>query len=269
MHTQMAEDVVTRPEAEPGPAAASLADVVRGHLDGVASIVELAGPDVGLNLLAGLDPGEASGLDYRRVAAGTGGGPAGSSAARAGGPSLGPDTLAVILVGPDPARYLPVDAFADVARQLPDGARGLLLLGFTPARLPYQHILDVLAARNCLILSAEALDEADFPSAIVFARADPGPPGQDAGLRNMNEYVLGRFVEQALHARLAALARADPDSGADAAPGPGPVAMAQAGLTQAAPPRPGRPRRASPWNGTGWPGPCGARSANWWACRRS
>jgi hypothetical protein len=244
MHTQMADDVVTRPEAGPGPAAASLADVVRGHLEGVATIVELAGPDVGLNLLAGLDPGEAGGLDYRRVAAGTLGGPPGTSTDGADGPSLGPDTLVVIPVGPDPARHLPLDAFADVARQLPDDARGLLLLGFDPARLPYQHILDVLAARDCLILQTEALDEADFPSAIVFARADPGPPGQDAALRNTNEYVLGRFVEQALHARLAALPRADagepPGPGAAAShprevagpaqAGPGPAGTAQAGI---------------------------------------
>jgi hypothetical protein len=244
MHTQMAGDVVTRPEAGPGRAAASLADVVRGHLDGVASIVELAGPDVGLNLLAGLDPGEAGGLDYCRIAAGTVGSPPGASADGADQPWLGRDTLVVIPVGPDPARHLPVDAFTDVARQLPEGARGLLLLGFAPARLPYQHILDMLSARNCLILHTEALDEADFPSAIVFARADPGPPGQGAGLRNMNEYVLGRFVEQALHARLAILPWADAD--ADGAPGPGaaaghpgtaagpgPVAAAQAGPAQA------------------------------------
>jgi hypothetical protein len=242
MHTQMADDVVTRPEAAPGPAATSLADVVRGHLDGVASIVELAGPDVGLNLRAGLDPGEAGGLDYRRVATGTLGGPPGASGDGAAGPWLGPDTLAVIPVGPDPARHLPVKPFGAAARPGPVGARGLLLLGFAPARLPYQHILDVLAARNCLILQAEALDETDFPSAVVFARADPGPPGpdagppaQDAGLRNMNEYVLGRFVGQALNARLAALSQAD----AGDAPGPGAVA--------GQPPEAARPFQAGPF----------------------
>ena len=144
----------------------------------------------------------------------------------------------MIPVGPDPARHHALEVFGQVARQLPEGARGLLLLSFAPAQLPYQQILGLLAAQNCLILQVAALDDADFRSAIVLARAGPAPaepPGRDSALPNMNEYVLGSFVEQTLRARLADLEQAGdgsvPDPGA-AANGPGAVpGTAQAGVT--------------------------------------
>ena len=124
----------------------------------------------------------------------------------------------MIPVGPDPARQLPLEAFGRIAGDLPDGARALLLLGFAPAQLPYQQILSLLADRNCLILEVAALDEAGFGSAIVLARADAAAaesPGQVTALRNMNEYVLGRFVEQALRARLADLGQSGAASAQD------------------------------------------------------
>jgi hypothetical protein len=209
------------------PTAASLADLVPAYLDGVASIVEVAGPDLDLNLRLDLDSGPAGGIGRRRVDPATW-----TSPPAAAGPGLGTDTLAVIPVGPDPARHLSLEAGDQVLRQLPDGARGLLLLGFAPAQLPWQQILGVLASRNCMILRAAALDEASFASAIVFTCvgvAPPEAPGRDSALRNMNEYLLGRFVDQALRARLTDLERAGagdiPDSAAAAGqPGPAPDA---------------------------------------------
>ena len=215
-----------------GPTVLSLADLVRGHLDGVASIVEVAGPDPDLTLrldpALGLDLAGGDSIGYSRLDPGNGD----------DGQRLGPDTLMVIPVGPDPARHLSLEVFGPVAGQLPDGGRGLLLLSFAPAQLPYQQILGLLAAQNCLILQVAALDDADFPSAIVLVRADTAPaepPGRDSALPNMNEYVLGSFVEQTLRARLADLEQAgdggipEPRAAADR-PGEAP-GTAQAGVT--------------------------------------
>jgi hypothetical protein len=209
-------------EPERGPAVLTLADLLRGHLDGVTSIVEVAGPDLDLKLRLDVEHTADGGIRHSRVdpaawlspvtpAAARPGSP-GASGNGAGGPRLDSDTLAVVPVGPDPARQLPLEVFGQVARDLPDGARGLLLLGFAPAQLPYQQILGLLADLNCLILQVAALDEANFGSAIVLARADAAsaqPAGQVSALRNMNEHALGSFVEQALRARLAGLDRAE------------------------------------------------------------
>ena len=238
MHTYTAHVAAAR-GPDRGPTVLSLADLLRGHLDGVASIVEVAGPDpdlalrldpaleldpaLDLDMALDLDPAldlglaEADGIGYSRLDPGN----------EYDGQRLGPDTLTVIPVGPDPARHLSLEVFGQVARRLPDGARGLLLLSFVPAQLPYQQILGLLAAQNCLILQVAALDDADFPSAIVLARAGAAPaepPGRDSALPNMNEYLLGSFVEQTLRARLADMEEAGdegiPDPGA-AADGPG------------------------------------------------
>jgi hypothetical protein len=224
MHTYTA-DVAAARGPDRGPTVLSLADLLRGHLDGVAQIVEVAGPNV-LDPALNLDLAGADSIGYWRLDPGNGD----------DGQQLGPDTLTVIPVGPDPARHLSLEVFGRVARQLPDGARGLLLLGFVPAQLPYQQILGLLAARSCLILQVAALDDADFPSAIVLARAGPAPaepPDRDSALPNMNEYLLGSFVERTLRARLADLEQAGdggvPDPGA-AADGPG----AAPGTAQAA-----------------------------------
>ena len=230
------QDLASGPGQEPGPTVLPLADLVRAHLDGVASIVEVTGPDVevtgppdvgrslrlDLDLDLDLDSGEADGIDYQRIdpaalaasapptAPRLGGAPTASGNGADDRPRLGPDTLAVVPVGPDPARHLALEVFGQVLRQLPDGARGVLVLAFPPDRLPGHQILDLLAARNCLILQVAALDEASFGSAIVFTRvaAPAEASGQDSALRNMNEYALGSFVEQGLRARLADLERA-------------------------------------------------------------
>jgi len=235
-----------------------LADLVRAYVDDVASIVEVASPDVGrsLRLDLPLDSSEADGIGYQRVdpaalaalvppsAPRPGGAPTAPGTGADDGPRLGPDTLAVVPVGPDPARHLALEVFGQVVRQLPDGARGVLLLAFPPDRLPGHQILGLLAARNCLILQVAALDEANFGSAIVFTRiaAPAQASGQDSALRNMNEYALGSFVEQGLRARLADLERAGasdtPESGAPAeqageADGTAQGGTAQGGTAQA------------------------------------
>jgi hypothetical protein len=184
----------------------TLADLVRGHLDGVSSIVEMAGPDLDLDLDLRLGAGAEEGsAGYFRV-----------DPATFEGPKLSPDTLAVVPVGPDPARHLPLEAVGPVARELPVGARGLLLLGFAPAQLPQHEILGLLATGNCLIQQVAALSEVNFGSAIVFVRANAaGGPDQGPALRNMNELALGRFVEGALRSRLSVLERADATDDAD------------------------------------------------------
>jgi hypothetical protein len=179
----------------------TLADLLRGHLDGVSSIMEMVGPDLDLDLDLKLD----GSTGYLRV-----------DPATFEGPKLGPDTFAVVPVGPDPARHLPLVAVGPVARELPVGARALLLLGFAPAQLPQHEILGLLAAGSCLILQVAALNEANFGSAIVFARADAAAgPDQDPALRNLNELALGSFVEGALRSRLSFLERADATDDAD------------------------------------------------------
>jgi hypothetical protein len=213
------------------PTVLPLAELVSAHLDGVTSVVEVAGPDLDLHLDLGAL--EADGIGRSRIDPG------------GDGPPPGPDTLVVIPLGADPARHLPLEVGAQVLRQLPDDARGLLLLGFAPAQLPWHQILDVLADRDCLILQVAALDGVNFASAIVFSRVgtpQPGTAGVEAAdeparypaLRNMNEYVLSRFVEGALRARLADLERAGagevPGSGDSAGrPGKAP-GLAQAGV---------------------------------------
>jgi hypothetical protein len=237
----------------PDRTALPLADLVRAYLDGVASIVEVASPDVGrsLRLDLGLDSSEADGIGYRRVdpaalavlapstAPRLGSAPAAPGNDADDGPRLGPDTLAVVPVGPDPARHVALEVLGPVLRQLPDGARGVLLLAFPPDRLPGHQILGLLAARNCLILQVAELDEANFGSAIVFTRvAVPAETsGQDSALRNMNEYALGSFVEQGLRARLADLERGGasdtPESGAPGGEAGEAGGTAQAGTAQA------------------------------------
>lgn len=139
-------------EPERGPATAALADLVRGQLGSVASIVEVTGPDLDLGLRldlehsalehSSLEHGEDGSIGYSRADPAAWLSPASPDAPELGapqssgpgaeGPRLGPDTLAVIPVGPDPARQLPLEAFGRIAGDLPDGARALLLLGFAP-----------------------------------------------------------------------------------------------------------------------------------------
>jgi hypothetical protein len=236
------QDPASGPEPGPGRPVLPLADLVRAYLDGVTSIVEVAGPDaevagpdaemagpdsvrrlrLGLNLDLDLESSEAGGIGYRRIDPAALAASAPSAAPRlddapaapgnggGDGPLLGPDTLAVVPAGPDPAGHLALEVFGQVLRQLPDGGRGVLLLASSPDRLPGHQILGLLAARNCLILQVAALDEVNFGSAIVFTRvaAPAEASGQDSALRNMNEYALGSFVEQGLRARLADLERA-------------------------------------------------------------
>jgi hypothetical protein len=233
----------------PGPeplAALPLADLVRPYLDGVASIVEAAPLDLGLDL--GLDVG----IKHLRIDPG------------ADEPGPGPGAFVVIPVGPDTARHLCLQTGGQVLRQLPVDARGLLLLGYRPAQLPWHEIQRVLTARHCLILQAAALDDAEFGSAIVFIRvaAQPeagesqpeagesqpeaggaaAPPGSGSGqaLRSMNEYALGSFVTAALQAHLADLERAgavgnpdagNPDAGHPAGQPAEAPGVAQAGTT--------------------------------------
>jgi hypothetical protein len=243
-------------EPERGPAVLALTDLVRGHLGGVTSIMAVTGPDLDLELRLDLAHTDVEHTEDGSV------GQSRVDLAAFEGARLGPDTLAVVPLGPDPARQFPLEVFGQVAQDLPEGARGLLLLGYAPAQLPYQQILSMLAELNCLILQVAALDEASFGSAIVFTRADAAPPspsghvsapagqvsapaGQGSALRNMNEYALGRFVAQALRARLAHLDRAaagarDPDAQDPRAQDPpaqaahhpgGPAGTAQAGVT--------------------------------------
>src|ERR1035438_4831229 len=135
-------------EPERGPAVLTLADLLRGHLDGVTSIVEVAGPDLDLKLRldvehtadGGIPPRRATGLTgsigkrSRRPAAGFGhprGGPGGTRsrpaapsgglwAGRAGSPGRRPRPAAARFC-PGPAA-LPADPRPAGRPELPDPA---------------------------------------------------------------------------------------------------------------------------------------------------
>ena len=73
-------------EPERGPAVLTLADLLRGHLDGVTSIVEVAGPDLDLKLRLDVEHTADGGIRHSRVDPAAWLSPVTPAAARPGSP---------------------------------------------------------------------------------------------------------------------------------------------------------------------------------------
>lgn len=149
---------------------------------------------------------------------------------------LGPVTLIVSVVGPDPAEHSDPQTVAPLLRQLEVGARLILLGGWPIEALPYHRLLGPLVDGNCQVIDAVPLEPATAPAgvqcALIIDRVEKLAPvrshltdtsaesGQDAQataaaadelrtlLRVVNECVLAEFVARPSQRRLLELENA-------------------------------------------------------------
>jgi hypothetical protein len=95
-------------------------------------------------------------------------------------PVLGPGTIALTVVGPDPDLHGDPDILAQTLDRLRVGGRVVILFGWQAAVLPYRRVLDQLAEHHCQVLQAAELDADETPSAVVVERVDRLVPFHDA-----------------------------------------------------------------------------------------
>jgi hypothetical protein len=154
---------------------------------------------------------------------------------------LGPATVVLSLLGPNPPAQTDPEALAPVLRRLKPGARAILLIGWPIQELPYHRLLSPLVDGGCQVVDAVPLDRASAVGAhcaLIVDRVErlaplrpylidtPPDPTRDVEpdatendelrtvLRAVNEYLLGSLVARPLRRRLIELENAEAERAA-------------------------------------------------------
>ncbi len=134
------------------------------------------------------------------------------------GTAVTADTLLVCLVGPQ----APAGALIPVLRDLPVGAKVLMLAGWTTAEIPFPQVLGPLAEGRCQVtdavpvdrsrrhglrvaLFAERVDELQPPRGYEMDRADDDSPALAVQLWTANRLVLGELAAGPMRRRVSEL----------------------------------------------------------------
>lgn len=140
------------------------------------------------------------------------------STADAPGAAVTPDTLLVCRIGP----HIPAGDLVPVLRDLPVGARVLMLAGWTPEEIPLPQVLGPLGEGRCqmtdavpvdrshrhglrVALFAERVDELQPPRAYETDRTDDGSPALAVQLWTANRLVLGDLAAGPMRRRVSEL----------------------------------------------------------------
>ncbi|MFJ4687953.1 hypothetical protein [Streptomyces sp. NPDC088789] len=191
-----------------------LTDLLRPHLDGVATVVDAT-------------PGRLDLEPYLHLPDGV--------ALRRGGQedAVGEGELVLVCHGPDPELHGPESAVLSVLQRMRPGGRGVIVFGHRGPDLPYHRLLDALVAHHCQVLRAAPLDYVHLHAGAVFTRTDELLPPEDwfgrpvpaegfaTALRIADEYVLADLVSRSLRARVLDLERAAEESEATRGDGHG------------------------------------------------
>jgi hypothetical protein len=181
-----------------------IVDLIRPFGPGLVRLVDETPASVGVRRHVFLSEG----VDYVRPEDGA-------------GDAIGPGSLVLTVLGPDPAQHGDPTAVADVIGRLATGGRALVLFGWEPADVPYHRLLDVLTAHRCQVLQVASIEGVKAIGAgAVVERVDELQPPRDAlgeptveapadddarwamTLRLTNEYVFGEYAGRVLRATL-------------------------------------------------------------------
>jgi hypothetical protein len=131
---------------------------------------------------------------------------------------LGPGTLALTALGPEPERQGRQADVASLLTRMDLGARAVVLFGWDPGEIPYHRLMDDLTAQRCQVLQVAAIDLATIGAAAVVERVDVVQPPRDAlgepvipppttveerfalDVRIANEHAFGAFEARILRA---------------------------------------------------------------------
>jgi hypothetical protein len=131
--------------------------------------------------------------------------------------AVGPGSLVLTVLGPDPKQHGDPAAASAVIGRLATGGRALILFGWRPADVPYHRLLDVLTAHRGEVLQVASIDGAGTigAGAVIERVAELQPPRDALGeptieapaddderwamtLRLTNEYVFGEYAGRVL-----------------------------------------------------------------------
>jgi hypothetical protein len=181
-----------------------IVDLIRPFGPGLERIVDETPAAVGVRRHIFLPDG----VDYVRAEAGA-------------GDAIGPGSMVLTVLGPDPKQHGDPATAASVIGRLATGGRAVVLFGWQPADVPYHRLLDVLTAHRCQVLQVASIDGAGTIGAgAVVERVDELQPPRDAlgeptveapadddarwtmTLRLANEYVFGEYAGRVLRAAM-------------------------------------------------------------------